>query len=299
MRWLGRWLTHRSRVPRSLRMVIALVLGAAALAGLAASSPAASGPANPNSSAPAARTKNPFPPGAGNPAKAFPNSAMLRAQGMELYQQSCSSCHGLGLQGIKGVAPSLLGVGAGPPDFYLSTGRMPLQNNLQEPPRARPFYNREQINALVDFIASYGGPAAPTADPAKGNLSIGQQTFTLNCAGCHSMMARGGITLGAQAPSLQLATAQQIAEAVRFGPYLMPHFDANQIDQYHLDSLARYVLWTQRPNNAGGWGIDNIGPIPEGIVAWFIGVLALVIVARLIGETAAPSRPRPPRPPEA
>ena len=55
------------------------------------------------------------------------------------------------------------------------------------------------------------------------------------------------------------------------GPYLMPHFDAKQIDQHQLDSIARYVLWTRHPANAGGWGIYNIGPIPEGIVAWFIG----------------------------
>jgi len=68
------------------------------------------------------------------------------------------------------------------------------------------------------------------------------------------------------------------------GPYLMPHFDTEQIDQHALDSIARYVVWTRHPLNAGGWGIYNIGPIPEGIVAWFIGLAALVIVARLIGE---------------
>jgi ubiquinol-cytochrome c reductase cytochrome c subunit len=64
----------------------------------------------------------------------------------------------------------------------------------------------------------------------------------------------------------------------------MPHFDANQIDQHALDSIARYVLWTRNPQNSGGWGIYNIGPIPEGIVAWFLALLAMVLVARLIGE---------------
>lgn len=283
---LRRWLIRPSRVPRGLRVALALALGAASLEGLAAS-PA---PAQPSHAPPvaAARTKNPLPPGPGNPIKTFPDSPALRAQGSELYAESCSSCHGLHLQGIRGVAPALIGVGAGPPDFYLSTGRMPLQNPRQEPPRQKPFFNREQINALVAFIASHGGPPAPTADPRRGNLSIGQQVFTLNCAGCHQIMARGGITVGGEVPTLQNATAQQIAEAVRFGPYLMPHFDAKQINQYHLDSLARYVLWTQHPDNAGGWSIYNIGPIPEGMVAWFLGLLALVIVARLIGETTAP-----------
>jgi ubiquinol-cytochrome c reductase cytochrome c subunit len=64
----------------------------------------------------------------------------------------------------------------------------------------------------------------------------------------------------------------------------MPRFDPSDIDQYQLDSLARYILWTRHPDDAGGWSIYNIGPIPEGIVAWWLGLLALVIVARLIGE---------------
>ena len=68
------------------------------------------------------------------------------------------------------------------------------------------------------------------------------------------------------------------------GPYVMPHFDATEINQHELDSLAAYIQWTHHPDNAGGWGIGNLGPIPEGMVAWFVGLVALVIVARLIGE---------------
>ena len=216
----------------------------------------------------------------------FPSSRALKAEGSQLYQSDCSSCHGISLKGTPGVAPSLVGVGAGPVDFYLSTGRMPLSNPREEPQRNTPLYDRRQIDALVDFVSSFGGPPAPTADPARGDLAVGLHQFTLNCAGCHQIVGRGGLTLGAVAPNLQQATAQQIAEAVRMGPYLMPRFDARQIDQHQLDSIARYVLWTRKPDNAGGWGIYNIGPIPEGIVAWFLALAALVIVARLIGERA-------------
>jgi ubiquinol-cytochrome c reductase cytochrome c subunit len=182
------------------------------------------------------------------------------------------------------VAPSLRGVGPGPVDFYLSTGRMPLDQPRNQPARGAPLFSRSKINALIAYVSSFGGPPAPSTDPAKGDLALGFHEFTLNCAGCHQIVARGGITVDAQVPDLGEATPQQIAEAVRMGPYLMPHFDANQIDQQQLDSIVRYVLWTRRPDNAGGWGIYNIGPIPEGIVAWFIGLAALVIVARLIGE---------------
>jgi ubiquinol-cytochrome c reductase cytochrome c subunit len=283
-----RWFTRRSRVPPVLRLTLAVLLGTIALVGIAA--PASEGQAGASSAAGGplpefnSPTKSPEPPGAGNPTKRFPDSPALRAEGFNLYESSCSSCHGLALQGTPGVAPSLRGVGAGPVDFYLSTGRMPLEQPREEPLRNPPAFDRNQIDALIAYISSFGGPAAPTADPAHGNLALGFHQFTLHCAGCHQIVARGGITVNAQIPDLQEATPQQIAEAVRMGPYLMPHFGARQIDQHDLDSLAAYVLWTRHPLNAGGWGIYNIGPIPEGMAAWFIGLAALVLVARLIGE---------------
>jgi ubiquinol-cytochrome c reductase cytochrome c subunit len=88
-------------------------------------------------------------------------------------------------------------------------------------------------------------------------------------------------------PDLQSASARQIAEAVRMGPYLMPHFDSKQLDQHALDSVTRYVLWTRSPDDKGGWGLYNLGPIPEGMVAWFLLLLSLVLFARLIGERTA------------
>jgi ubiquinol-cytochrome c reductase cytochrome c subunit len=279
------WLRRPSRVPRVLRGALAVVLGTFAIVGLAA--PASSGQPDAGAVSGAVPAKLPDGPGSGNPVQTFPSSPALKAEGSRLYQDDCSSCHGISLKGTPGVAPSLVGVGAGPVDFYLSTGRMPLSNPHEEPQRNAPLYNRRQIDALVDFVSSFGGPPAPNADPSNGDLAVGLHQFTLNCAGCHQIVARGGLTLGAVTPSLQQATAQQIAEAVRMGPYLMPRFDARQIDQHQLDSIARYVLWTRKPDDAGGWGIYNIGPIPEGIVAWFLALAALVIVARLIGERTA------------
>jgi ubiquinol-cytochrome c reductase cytochrome c subunit len=296
-----RWLVRPSRVPRALRATLALLMGAGALLILASPhAPSASGaptavspapseglPANlggPPSQGPTAPAKSPEPPAAGEATIATPSSPALLSEGHKLFEEGCSSCHGLSLQGRPGVAPSLVGVGAGPVDFYLSTGRMPLESSGEEPLRTTPLYSPAQIEALVAYVASFGGPPAPTAHPSKGDLALGLHDFTLDCAGCHQIVARGGLTLGAQVPSLQAATPRQIAEAVRMGPYVMPHFDARQIDQHGLDSIARYVLWTRRPVNKGGWGIDNLGPIPEGMVAWFLGLAAMVIVARLIGE---------------
>jgi ubiquinol-cytochrome c reductase cytochrome c subunit len=44
------------------------------------------------------------------------------------------------------------------------------------------------------------------------------------------------------------------------------------------------VLSTHHLDNAGGWGIGNIGPVPEGLVAWLLAGTALLIVVRLLGE---------------
>jgi ubiquinol-cytochrome c reductase cytochrome c subunit len=290
-RALWRWFTRPGRTAPGLRLGLALVMAALALVELAgpaggqtggpsASAGVPGGPlagANPASKAPVA-------PGPGDSVKAFPTSPSLQAEGYNLYQEHCSSCHGLALQGIPGVAPSLRGVGAGPVDFYLSTGRMPLQSPRDEPLRTSPMFDRQEIDAIIAYVRRYGGPQAPTADPAKGNLSLGMQAFTLHCAGCHQMVARGGMFVGAFVPDLLQATPQQVAEAVRMGPYLMPHFDDHQIDQHELDSIARYVEYIKHPDNVGGWSIYNIGPIPEGLVAWFLGLGALLIIARLIGE---------------
>jgi len=283
-RALVRLLTRRSRVPPVLRAALAAVLGTLALIGFAAPSSRGQSAIGGSPGGFNPPTKSPEAPATGDPIATYPDSPAMRQEGARLYASDCSSCHAIGLEGIPGVAPSLRAVGAGPVDFYLSTGRMPLEQPRQEPTRNPPKYNRHQIDEIVDYVASFGGPPSPTADPSKGDLTVGLHAFTLNCAGCHQSVARGGLTVNVVVPDLLQATPQQIAQAVRMGPYVMPHFDAKQIDQHQLDSIARYILWARHPINAGGWGIYNIGPIPEGIVAWFIALAAMVIVARLIGE---------------
>jgi ubiquinol-cytochrome c reductase cytochrome c subunit len=66
----------------------------------------------------------------------------------------------------------------------------------------------------------------------------------------------------------------------------MPKFSAKQLDQATLDSISRYVQSIRHPDNRGGWGIGNLGPVPEGMVTWFLAMAALLAVARLIGERA-------------
>jgi ubiquinol-cytochrome c reductase cytochrome c subunit len=217
-------------------------------------------------------------PGAGAPAPGDP------VAGQRLFAASCSSCHGLDAHGIPNRGPSLMSAGAQAADFYLRTGRMPLAEPDDEPVRAPVQFSDAEIDDLVAYVAGLGGPPIPAVHASAGSLARGRELFTSNCAGCHQIVGRGGIVVGATAPALQQANAREIAEAIRVGPYVMPAFSSRQLDQRDVDDLARYVLWTRDPDDAGGWAIGNIGPIPEGMVAWLLGLVALLGVARLIGE---------------
>jgi ubiquinol-cytochrome c reductase cytochrome c subunit len=230
--------------------------------------------------------------GAGGPA-ATPSKGALAATGQALFSTSCASCHGIGAGGVRGRGPSLRGVGALAADFYLETGRMPLSASRSEPLRTRPAFPQRQIEALVAYVASFGGPPIPEVKPQRGSLADGERLFAINCAGCHTIQGQGGIVTGAIVPSLNQASPTQVGEAVRVGPYVMPRFSAGELSAGQIDSIARYVQAIQHPEDRGGWGIGRIGPIPEGMVAWLLGAAALVLVARLIGERRESDPPEP------
>jgi ubiquinol-cytochrome c reductase cytochrome c subunit len=219
----------------------------------------------------------------------------LKELGSQLYAANCSVCHGVAGAGVlhprtgtgdlKGQGPPLQGVGAGTADFYLRTGYMPLGDPRAEPVRGTPKFTDREIRALVAYVASlHGGPPIPRPRPGQGKLPEGLELFTEHCAGCHQVAAQGGVVTGAKVPGLENATPTQIAEAVRAGPYFMPKFSETQISDSELDSIIAYVQRAKRPVDKGGWGIGNVGPVPEGIVTWLIAALAFITFCMVIGQ---------------
>jgi ubiquinol-cytochrome c reductase cytochrome c subunit len=226
----------------------------------------------------------------------------LAAYGYHLYGQYCLGCHGgnaagrydqppsatgagpgraQGQQG--GIGPSLHGVGALAADFYLRTGYMPLRQLGLQPRRKPVLLSDHQIKALVAYVAGFGGPPIPTPKPELGNLSQGSALFTEHCAGCHQVVAEGGYVTGALPPALVEATPRQVAEAVRIGPYVMPKFSRRAISDRQLDSIVRYVEFTKHPARPGGWGLGYLGPVPEGLVTWFLAIPALLVLCLVLG----------------
>ncbi len=239
--------------------------------------------------------------------KGTPRSG-LAAYGDHLYGQYCLGCHGgngvgktqaahyqTGAGPLRtqtqqnAVAPSLQGVGALAADFYLRTGYMPLAHVGLQPRRGRVLLSDLQIRALVAYVASLApGPPIPRPDPAKGNLAEGMHLFTEHCAGCHQVVAQGGYVTGALPPPLEDDNAVQIAEAVRIGPYVMPKFSTKAISDAQLNSIIRYVDYTKQPLHPGGWTLGFIGPVPEGLVTWFLAAVALVGLCVVIGRRLEP-----------
>jgi ubiquinol-cytochrome c reductase cytochrome c subunit len=96
-------------------------------------------------------------------------------------------------------------------------------------------------------------------------------------------VTEGGFLTGAVAPPLKDATATQIAEAVRIGPYVMPTFSEKQISGRELNAIIAYVEASRTPDDPGGWGIGHLGPIPEGMVTWLLAAVVLVALCGVIG----------------
>ncbi|MEV1329409.1 c-type cytochrome [Micromonospora costi] len=265
------WPTPR----RVLAVGAALVLatGPAALAARPAPDPAPT-------SAPAGTTA---PAATSAPAPAAPG----QVRGEELFRQQCASCHGEQGQGSQ-RGPSLVGVGPASVDFQVGTGRMPLAHEQSQPRRREPVFSADEIAALVDHVASFGGggPQIPRVTP--GDLPAGREIFAANCAPCHGATGAGAaLTNGRDAPPLYEATAVQIAEAVRVGPGLMPAFPSQLLSDQQVDDLTTYVRRLQSERlDRGGNPLGRLGPLAEGVVAWIATVGLLVAAARWLGRRA-------------
>jgi ubiquinol-cytochrome c reductase cytochrome c subunit len=224
------------------------------------------------------------------PAAGQDDDGELLARGAELYETGCSSCHGPDGRGVDEEGENLRGPtleNAGPASahYYLTTGRMPMSNTEEQPVRKRPAYDDSEIEALVAYVESLGdGPPIPDVEVAEADVAAGGEVFRANCQPCHSASGSGGaLSYGRAAPRLSDSTPTQVGAALRVGPGQMPVFGPETISDAEMDDLAAYVRYLQDPEDPGGLPIGRTGPIPEGFVAWLIGMVALLVLVAWIG----------------
>ena len=226
------------------------------------------------------------------PQTATGQDAALVREGQTLFDNSCITCHGSNLQGVEGRGPSLIGVGQASVYFQVSTGRMPLKVQGAQADRKKPEFDPAQIDALGAYIqANGGGPVVPAAtDEALigSDLGRGGQLFRLNCAQCHNFTGRGGaLSSGKFAPVLDAANPHQIYAAMLSGPGNMPTFADSQLSPEEKRDVIGYIKSVSSNNtgaNPGGNGLGGFGPVPEGLVAFAVGLAALIGISLWIGS---------------
>jgi quinol---cytochrome-c reductase cytochrome c subunit len=215
-------------------------------------------------------------------------SGQVRDNPATLYLQNCASCHGPSGQGTA-VGPPLIGVGKASVDFYLRTGRMPLGEPGQQPRRQKPVFDEAQIQALVDFVGSWGGgPDIPEVG-TSGDARRGWELYTANCAACHAATGAGNAVGGGfVAVGLGDATDREIAEAAIVGPGVMPNFSFDPNDRDAIVAYIRYLRSTPAP---GGAPIGGFGPVAEGFVAVAIGLTGVLLLVRFVGRRSHEGEP--------
>jgi len=224
-------------------------------------------------------------------AQAQTDPALLR-KGAEIYNNTCISCHGANLEGVQDRGPSLIGIGDAAVYFQTSSGRMPAVRQEAQAERKPPKLTPEEIDALGAYIqANGGGPERPaeSGEALRGEQPArGAELFRLNCASCHNFTGQGGaLSEGKYAPPLAPATEEQIYTAMLTGPQNMPKFSDRQLSPEEKKDIVAYVKSVSDGNNdPGGNGLGGLGPASEGVIAWVVGIAALLGVTLWIGSRA-------------
>ncbi|GAA5159600.1 MULTISPECIES: cytochrome bc1 complex diheme cytochrome c subunit [Amycolatopsis] len=224
-------------------------------------------------------------------AQAQEDPAQLRL-GQQVYNNTCITCHGANLQGVQDRGPSLIGVGDAAVYFQTSSGRMPMVRQEAQAERKPPKLSPEEIDAVGAYIqANGGGPERPAEtgaalrgpDPARGS-----ELFRLNCASCHNFTGRGGaLSAGKYAPNLDPATEDQIYTAMLTGPQNMPKFSDRELTPDEKKDIIAYVKSvSDGQNSPGGNPLGGFGPASEAVIAWVVGIGALIGVTLWIGSRA-------------
>jgi quinol---cytochrome-c reductase cytochrome c subunit len=200
------------------------------------------------------------------------------AEGKTLYETSCISCHGRNAQGVPDRGPSLIGAGSAAVYLQVTTGRMPAPGQGAQIERRTPVLTVDQARQIGAYIEALGGgPALPTADLGGGDVAAGGELFRVNCSSCHAFGAGGGaLSSGKFAPGLNDATAEQMYAAMLTGPQNMPVFGDNQLSFDEKRAIIAYLQNLQSDPDPGGWGLGRLGPVPEGLAIFLIGMVVLV-----------------------
>ena len=187
----------------------------------------------------------------------------LRAQGQQRVARRC---------GRRRARGRLL------PAHRLHAARATPAMQPRRTPRAALRAARSRRSSPTSRRSGTGPPIPRAAARARQPLGRACTCSPTHCAGCHQIVAAGRLRdRRASRRRSRDATPTQIAEAVRIGPYVMPRFStAADLGPRSSTRSSRYVEYAKHPDDRGGWAIGHVGPVPEGLVTWFLAASSLV-----------------------
>lgn len=219
------------------------------------------------------------------------------ARGDQLYSTHCARCHGADGRGGADpaeIAPPLVGMEAARVDLVLRTGRMP---------PARPdgsgrgmTWSDSDRETLVNHLTALFELEGPLYDPEPGDAAVGREVFATHCAACHGYTGDGGVAGGgALTPRILGLEPATIAEAVRVGPFQMPRFAEEQVDDEELGDIVAY-LDEVAAEHATPLGLVELNPVFLSAFAALLALAAIFSCLFLAGRVAM--FPNPDKPPE-
>ena len=179
------------------------------------------------------------------------------SRGKTLFQERCASCHTLADANANGtIGPNLDESYAYPIEQGFSESsirdlvRAQIEYAVEEPPTGEPGMPRnlvtgEDADSVALYVASVAGrPVVGGTDDGQEILA-GDQLFTQQCAGCHTLAAaRASGTVG---PNLDEARPplEEVVEVVTKGRGAMPPFGGRLSDE-QIQNVAQFVAENTR-----------------------------------------------------
>ena len=103
---------------------------------------------------------------------------------------------------------------------------------------------------------------------------------------CGSPAQGGALSQGKYAPNLDEATDTQIYGAMLSGPQNMPKFGDGQLTPDEKRAIITYIQNNKETIDPGGYALGGFGPAPEGLIAFLVGMGAIVAATLWMGSKA-------------